>query len=111
MPVIRVGQVSDDPLAASAAFFAEVLPRVLGAIDAGTRDLVLVFAAGGYGQRDWRRAVIATLAREKAPVRVNGLVSDDEAAIQAGLRYLAAAPAITGHCLTLDGAGAGLVID
>jgi len=110
MPVIRVEQQSDDPLAESAAFHAEVLPAVLSAIAMGQGDLVLVFSADSHAQRDWRRATIATLAREKAPVRVNGLAGDDEAAIAAGLRYLAAAPAITGHYLPLDGSGAGSVL-
>jgi hypothetical protein len=111
MPVIRVEQKSDDPLTESAAFHAAVLPEILAAIAADQGDLVLVFPADSHAQRDWRRAMIATLAREKAPVRVNGVAGDDEAAIVAGLRYLAAAPAITGHYLSLDGSGAGSVLE
>ena len=50
------------------------------------------------------------LAREHAPIRVNAVASDDEAAIAAAARYLAAAEGITGQLLILDGMGAGEVL-
>ena len=51
---------------------------------------------------DWRRAAVASLARAMAPARVNGLVSDDEAAIAAALAYLDSAAGVTGHVLPLE---------
>ena len=110
MTLLRVGSLPDDPLAASAAWHAEVLPQVLRVLDDGTSALTLVFTSADYAHRDWRRAVVATLARERAPARINAIAADDEAAIAAAERYLASAEAITGHYVSLDGAGAGPVL-
>jgi hypothetical protein len=110
MTLLRVGSLPDDPLAASAAWHAEVLPQALRALDDGASVLTLVFAPADYAHRDWRRATVATLARERAPARINAIAADDEAAIAAAERYFAAAEAITGHYVSLDGAGAGSVL-
>lgn len=110
MPSFAVGVLPDDPLAASAEFHARVLPQVLDRLSAGESPLTLVFAPAGHAHRDWRKAAVATLARERAPARVNGVASDDTGAIAAALDWLEQAPAITGHYLPLDGAGAGSVV-
>ena len=70
-------------------------------------DIVLLFPPADYTHRAWRVAVLRDLAREYAPIRVNGVASDDEAAIAAALQYLAQAPGVTGQYWPLDGEGAG----
>lgn len=110
MADFRIGLLPDDPLAASAAFYARVLPQVLDRLAAGEKVLTLVFAPADHPHRDWRKAAIATLARERAPARVNGLASDDETAIAAALAYLEGAGGITGQYLPLDSVRAGSVL-
>ena len=138
MATVRVGALPDDPLAAAAEFYRRILadlsplPFRGGAgggvcqTDTAPTDrphpnpspegeglsdcLTLVFNPAPHAHRDWRKAAVATLAREKAPTRINAIASDDEAAITAALAWLEAAPAITGHYLPLDGTGAGLVV-
>jgi hypothetical protein len=110
MAAFRIGCSSDDPLVASAAFYAQVLPQVLERLAAGEPAITLIFPPSSHPHRDWRKAAIATLAREKAPARINGLASDDEEVIAATLAYLEGAGGITGQYLPLDSAGAGLVL-
>ncbi len=110
MAAFRIGFLPDDPLAASAAFYAEILPQVLERLASGEPAITLIFDPAGHVHRDWREAAIATLAREKAPVRINGIAGDDEAAISASLAYLDSAGGITGQYLPLDSAGAGSVV-
>ena len=112
MALLRVGPLPGEALAASARFHAEYLPPILAALaDLAAGDaLTLVFAPGDHGDRGWRLSVVQGLAREHAPRRVNALASDDEAAIAAAARYLAAADGVTGQYLVLDGVGAGEVV-
>jgi hypothetical protein len=110
MTGLRVGALPDDPLAASAAFYAAVLPKILAQLAGGSDSLTVIFAPASHAHKDWRAAAIATLAREKAPQRINAVASDDEAAIAAAAAYFVAAPAITGHYFALDGAGAGSLL-
>ena len=122
--LLRVGPLPDNPLAAAAAFHAEVLPRVLALLDAppagegdhpqgggGGVHLTLVFAAAGYPHRAWREAAIQTIARECAPARINAVASAEEPAIAAAAAYIAAAPGLTGQYFPLDSQGAGAVIN
>jgi hypothetical protein len=109
MALLRVGPLPQEALAAAARFHAEVLPRVLDALGEGG-DLVLVFAPADHTHRGWRLAVVQQLARDHAPLRVNALAADDEAAIAAAARYLASAEGVTGQLLPLDGVGAGDVL-
>ena len=106
MRVLRVGPLAQGALAAAARFHAEVLPGIAGEPD----DLVLVFAPADHTHDGWRRAAIQQLARDRAPLRINALSSDDEAAIAAATAYLTAAPGVTGQLLPLDGQGAGAVL-
>ncbi|MEY4159927.1 MAG: hypothetical protein RLZZ136_548 [Pseudomonadota bacterium] len=110
MTGLRVGSLPDDPLAASAAFYAAWLPEIIALLSAGQAVVTLVFDPASHSHTDWRAAAIATLAREKAPARINAVASDNEAAIAAAATYFAAAPAITGHYFALDGTGAGSLI-
>ncbi len=116
MALLRVGPLPGEALAASARFHAEHLPAVLAALaDRGEGEgegeaLTLVFAPADHSHRGWRLSVVQGLARVHAPRRVNALASDDEAAIAAAARYLAAAEGVTGQYLVLDAVGAGEVV-
>lgn len=101
VPLSDIGP--DDALDAASAFHTEVLPRLRALPDA---VITCVFPEAGHGHADWRRAAIQSLARELAPRRINGIASDDEAAIAAAEAYLGAADGVTGQYLPLDGQGA-----
>lgn len=107
---IEVGPLPADALAASAAFHADVLPRVVAALDEGASCLTLVFGPAPHEHSAWREAAVQTLARAHAPARVNALAGDEPKAIAAAAEYVASAPGLTGHYLVLDGAGAGTVV-
>jgi len=103
---LYVGALPNEPLAAAAQFHADVLPRALDALRQ-VGDLVLVFPPADHTHRDWRFGVVRGLARQFAPARVNALAGDHEAALAAGVTYLAHAPGVTGQLLPVDGTGAG----
>jgi hypothetical protein len=103
--LVRVGPLPDNALAAAAMFYAEwVDPPRAGA------DVLIVFPPADHSHRAWRLAAVQGLARQHAPLRVNAVASDDDAAIAGAAAYLAAAPGVTGQYLPLDGTGAGAVI-
>jgi hypothetical protein len=105
--LVRVGVLADDALDAASAFHVEILPRLRAISDAA---ITCVFPPADHGHADWRRAAIQSLAREIAPRRINGIASDDEAAIAAAEAYLETADGVTGQYLPLDGEGAGKVL-
>lgn len=107
--LLRVEGLSDGALMASAQFHAEILPQALEVL-LGGEDVILVFPVADHTHRAWRLAVVQQLARDAAPLRVNGLVGGDEAAIAAATAYLARSPGVTGQLLALDGNGAGEVL-
>jgi hypothetical protein len=98
------------PLAASATFHARELPRLIAAMAQNRDPLMLVFAPADHTHRAWRLAAVQSLARARAPRRVNAVASDDAAAIAAAARYLDDADGVTGQYLPLDGHGAGEVV-
>jgi len=104
--LLRVGDLPHEPLAASAHFYAAMLPRVREALACGA-DLTLVFASADHTHREWRLALVRGLAREFAPIRVNAVAGNDDAGIAAAARYLSQAPGVTGQLLPTDGTGAG----
>jgi len=106
MELLRVGPLPEEPLAAAADFHARVLPGIEATLGAGADPLTLVFLPGSHRHRAWRLAAIQSLARAFAPSRVNGVESDDEAAIAVACDWLAGAGAVTGQFLPLDGTGA-----
>lgn len=110
MALLRTGSLPAAASSAAAHFHAEVLPRALSALAAKPEQLIIVFPSADYTHRGWRLAAIQALAREHAPVRVNGLASDEELAIAAACAYLEQAEGVTGQLLALDGHGAGKVI-
>lgn len=99
---LRVEGLPQAPLDAAAAFHADWLPRARAALSEA-RDLALVFAPAAHDHCGWRLAVVQELAREAAPLRVNGLVGEDEAALAETVEWLSHAEAITGQLLTVDG--------
>lgn len=110
MALARVAQLPGEPLAAAAEFHARVLPGIRGELNDAPDHLTLVFAPADHSHRGWRLAAVQELAREYAPTRVNGIESDDDAAIAAGAAYLSGANGLTGQLLALDGKGAGPVL-
>jgi len=110
MALFRVGALPDEAVAAAARFHAEVLPKVLAELAASPTGLTLVFAPADHAHRGWRLSVVQGLAREHAPLRVNGVTGESEEAIAAAARYLDAAEGVTGQLLPLDGKGAGEVL-
>jgi len=104
---LDVGPLPHDPLEAAVRFHADVLPRVLDQLAAGLDHLTLVFTPADHTHEDWRRAVVATLARERTPARINAIAGDDAQAIDATSAYIAAASGLTGQYLVIDPAGAG----
>ncbi len=110
MALLRIGALPEGEVAAMAAFHGQELPRIIAAM-AQTRDtLTLVFAPADHGHRAWRAAAVASLARARAPRRINAVASDDEPAIVRAAAYLEGAHGVTGQVLVLDGAGAGPVV-
>ena len=112
---LAVGVLPAEALAAAARFHAQVLPRAEAMLAAGGASLTLVFAPADHTHRAWRLAVVQGLAREHAPVRVNAVASEDEAAIAAACDWLESAAGVTGQLLPLarlpvDSHGAGAVI-
>jgi hypothetical protein len=105
---VLVGELPDEPLDAAARFYGEVLERVEARLNPlrDGEDLLLIFPPADHTHRGWRLAAVQELARRHAPRRVNAVACDDEAAIAAAERYLAAAPGVTGQYLPLDGHGA-----
>ncbi|MCX7864430.1 MAG: hypothetical protein N2423_05255 [Novosphingobium sp.] len=106
--VLRITDLSADPLEAAARFHADHLLRIREALAQG--DLVLVFDPADHQHRGWRLAAVQQLARESAPRRINAVVSRDEIAIAAACAYLEGAKGVTGQLLALDGNGAGSVL-
>lgn len=105
MHLVRVEGLPDDPLSAAAAFHTDWLGKLVPPRNG--KDILLVFAPADHTHGGWRLAAVQGLARETAPIRVNGVASEDEAAIAAALEYLANAPGVTGQYWPLDAAGAG----
>jgi hypothetical protein len=109
--VLRIEGLTASPLDAAAWFHAEILPEIRKAY-AGQPDLdlILAFDPAGHEHHAWRLAAVQELAREYAPARVNGVESDDDAAMAAARTYIEGAKGLTGQLLALDGKGAGPVL-
>ena len=105
--LVRIDPLPSSAVEAAAAFHRDGLPPVLEAIAETRGEVTLVFAPADHTHRAWRLAAVQGLAREHAPLRVNGVASDDEAAIAAASDYLARAPGVTGQYFALDGGGSG----
>jgi len=101
--LLQVTRLADTPTEAAARFYAEEVPRaqeLLGGNE--TLDaLAIVFPDGGKAHLAWQLAAVQSLARELAPVRVNGLAGGAPDAIDEAVEWLAHAPGVTGQVLTL----------
>ena len=107
--LVRVGPLPEQALEASAAFYADWLPRIVASLAEGD-DVVLAFEPADHAHRGWRLAAVQGLAREYAPKRINAVASVDDTAITAAESYLAGAPGVSGQYWALDGSGAGSAI-
>ncbi|MCT2558522.1 hypothetical protein N0B51_05965 [Tsuneonella sp. YG55] len=104
---MRIDPLPSSAVEAAAAFHRDGLPPVFKAITETREEVTLVFAPADHTHRAWRLAAVQGLAREHAPLRVNAIAGDDEAAIAAAADYLARSPGVTGQYFVLDGRGAG----
>ncbi len=113
--VYQLAELPEAPLDAAAHFLAEHMPFVrellkgeaeLPGFDGELDALALVFPSGGKDQHGWRLAVVQELARRSAPLRVNGIEGNDEAAIDEAADWLAAARASQAS-LTVQASNAG----
>jgi hypothetical protein len=109
MQMMRVELLPESPLGSAAAFHADWLAKAQAMLATGD-DLTLIFPPADHTHRGWRLSVVQSLAREHAPLRVNAVESDEEAAIAATCVWLTNAPGVTGQYLPLDGTGAGLML-
>ena len=99
--VIAIGDLPSPVLEAASAFHTRYVAQARAALAGEADSLVLVFPSAAYDHAGWRKAVIADLARSGSPKRVNGLSGGDDAAIAAGLAWLAQASGVTGQLLPL----------
>ena len=110
--VIATFALPEAPLDAAAHFHAEHVPMARELLSgeaampgpglaAELEALAFVFPSAGKEHLGWRLAAIQALAREAAPKRVNGVVGDDQEAIDATTAWLAKAPGITGQLLAV----------
>jgi len=102
--VLLVSGLADNPLDAAAEFFAHHVPEIREDLRRPDRPVLsIVFEPAGHEHRAWRLAAVQELARELAPIRINGIVGHDAGAIADIADYLAAAPGVTGQLLVADG--------
>jgi hypothetical protein len=102
--VVEVGPLPDEPLAAAAAFYRDVIPRIEENLRTPDRvDKVIVFEPAGHEHHAWRLAAVQALARAAAPGRVNAVDGDDETAWREAVAFLENAPGVTGQLLAVDG--------
>lgn len=79
--------------------WAVQVDRALSGID---DCLTLHFDPAEADHKAWRRAVVADLAREHAPVRINAVVGSDGSGVARAIAWLERAPGITGQLFTVD---------
>ena len=94
----------ETPTEAAREFYEVHVPTVQAALETALTKseeftLTLMFPRADHTHTAWRLAAVQNLAREAAPVRINGIAGEDEAAFKAALAYLADAPGITGQLL------------
>ena len=106
--VIRVEDLPESPLAASAHFHAAILPI----LEVERGDVVtLVLPEADHTHRGWRVAALGALARALAPARINAVAGGDAPAQAQAIAFIEQAPGLTGQVLPLDGSGARGVLD
>jgi len=100
--VIMAELCGETPLAAAARFHREVLPIAEDTLAHG-HSLVIRFDYGEEKPHRWRREVVAALAREYAPLRVNAVAPaqrvPDPAKMDAVAAFLSVNGGVTGQLL------------
>jgi len=98
--VQRIAELPDEPLQASATYFAQYLDAALRELgQSKTSGLVVILPSAGPDHDDWRRSLARDLARKSAPKRTNVIGVASEDAEEAMLAYLRNAPGVTGQYL------------
>lgn len=97
MKRIAVDGLPGDPLAAAGVFHQHWLAHVETVLEGG-EDVMITLAPSDHTHREWRRAIVAGLARKHAPRRVNA-VAGEGADLDPVEAYLAKAPGVTGQYL------------
>ncbi len=104
MKRVAVDDLPIAPLAAAGVFHQHWLPHVEALLESD-EDVMIALSLADHTHREWRRAVVAGLARAHTPQRVN-LIAGEGAVLDAFAGYLAAAPGITGQYFESDSTGA-----
>ena len=99
------------PLPASATMAAREYYGIwAGKVDRALSEtddcLTLHFDPAEADHKAWRRAVVADLAREHAPVRINAIAGSDGPGAARAIAWLERAPGITGQLFSVDSHGA-----
>jgi hypothetical protein len=98
--LLAAEHLPEGALDAAGTFMAFHLEAARGALsEPDCTALAIILAPAAHDHADWRRTLARDLAREAAPKRVNVLAGSPGAAREAGLRFLADAPGVTGHYL------------
>lgn len=92
---------------AAAAFYRRDMALIGVELVQAPACLTLVLRPADVDHSAWRRAALADLARAHAPVRINAVVGDDPAALDAVCAWLERSPGITGQTFGVDGHGGG----
>ncbi|TCD04948.1 hypothetical protein EYB45_05285 [Erythrobacteraceae bacterium CFH 75059] len=105
----RVVNVTDLPtgaLEAACAFHRAWVPQVMDTLRLAGSPLdsvLIVLPPAGHAHREWRAAAMRMLAREAAPIRVNGIALEDDAdVLERCRRFFEQAPGVTGHYLPIE---------
>ena len=106
--LVRIEALPDEPLAAAARFYAQDVPLIERALNAGDGSLAIVLPPAAKGHRGWIREAIASLARASAPIRVNGVMGGDGACTDNVLAWLETADGVTGQLLAVDSQTGGI---
>lgn len=100
--IIPIRDLAEAPLDAAADFHAVHLSKIRHNLQAvPVSNLVVVFAPAGPEHRAWRLAAIQELARELAPMRVNGVAGAGEPELEEAIRFLKDSPGVTGQLLAV----------
>ena len=108
MPVLAVPTLAADPLAAAQAFHAHVLPQVLEQAG-GEGALTLLLPPLPHEQHGWLLAALQSLARARAPQRINAVAGAEPARGELAA-WLEQAQAITGQLIHANGGAASEVV-